>query len=80
MQKQDQMWQKESCLSLEQYYEKNKDSKFSCDSCGLIRTLLEDLFGFEEPSVYNVSVTVFKFCLDGNHKLIMEPCNAHLED
>ena len=66
---------------LEQYYEKNKDSKvLVVTHAGLIRTLLEDLFGFEEPSVYNVSVTVFKFCIDGNHKLIMEPCNAHLED
>ena len=66
---------------LEQYYEKNKDSKvLVVTHAGLIRNLLEDLFGFEKPSVYNVSVTVFKFCIDGNHKLIMEPCNAHLDD
>lgn len=67
--------------TLEKYYAENKDSKvLIVTHGGVVIKLLEELFGQESPRVPNVSLTVFKFCIDGNHKLIMEPCNAHLHN
>jgi len=67
--------------TLEKHYVENTDSRvLIVTHGGVVIKLLEELFGQESPRVPNVSLTVFKFCVDGNHRLIMEPCNAHLED
>ena len=66
---------------LESYYNQNSDSKvLIVTHSGVIRALLDNLFPDANCKITNVSLTVFKFCMDGNHKLIMEPCNAHLDD
>jgi uncharacterized phosphatase len=66
---------------LESHYNQNSDSKvLIVTHSGVIRALLDNLFPEANCKITNVSLTVFKFCIDGNHKLIMEPCNAHLED
>lgn len=66
--------------TLRAYYQQNSSGKvLIVTHSGVIRVLLENLFPEVELKIPNVSLTVFKFCIDGNHQLIMEPCNAHLD-
>jgi len=66
--------------TLRNYYQQNNSAKvLIVTHSGVIRVLLENLFPEVELKITNVSLTVFKFCIDGNHQLIMEPCNAHLD-
>jgi len=63
----------------EKYYAQNKNSKvLVITHSGVIRTILESFFSGVSLRIPNVSLTVFKFSIDGNHKLILEPCNKHL--
>ena len=65
--------------TLEKYYDKNKNSKvLVVTHSGVIRAVLNKFFPRSNLIVPNVSLTVFKFCIDGNHKLILEPCDSHL--
>ena len=72
-------FEKRIISTLEKYYDKNKDSKvLVVTHSGVIRTILNKFFPGANLIVKNVSLTVFKFCIDGNHKLLLEPCDVHL--
>jgi len=72
-------FEKRIIKTLEKYYHKNKDSKvLVVTHSGVIRAMLNKFFPKSSLIVKNVSLTVFKFCIDGNHKLVLEPCDSHL--
>lgn len=73
------VFEKRIISTLESYYHENKDSKvLIVTHSGVIRAILNKFFPESSLIVKNVSLTVFKFCIDGNHKLILEPCDSHL--
>lgn len=72
-------FEKRIISTFEKYYYKNKNSKvLVVTHSGIIRTVLNKFFPESKLIVPNVSLTVFKFCINGNHKLILEPCDSHL--
>jgi len=72
-------FEKRIISTLEKYYNQNKDSKvLVVTHSGVIRTVLNKFFPGSNLIVPNVSLTVFKFCINGNHSLMLEPCDSHL--
>lgn len=73
-------FEKRIITSLEKYYLKNKNAKVMIVThSGVIRGFLNKFFPDADLKIPNVSLTVFKFCIEGNHKLILEPCDSHLQ-
>ena len=66
--------------TFEKYYAENQDSKvLIVTHGGVIRSLIEEFFPETDLRAPDVSLTVFKFCINGNHRMILEPCTAHLD-